>query len=85
MKEIIANMAIDMASVALQQVIASLLIGIKEHNDSDTYEQALKSVSGSMNLLHKLAEKTKTKLDDKAIDVFLLPTQRAALADGITL
>jgi hypothetical protein len=85
MKEIVLNAAVDMASFTLQQVIAALLASIKENNDSETYEAALRTLNGSMQLLHKLAEKTKTKLDDKAIDVFLIPTQSAASTAGITL
>ena len=65
--------------------VSELLANIKEHNDADTYEQTLKAGSSFFTLLSKVAAKSKTKIDDGVIEIFLSPIQDAADADDITL
>jgi hypothetical protein len=85
MSDVIAQIFMSAAKEAGKVKIAELLAKIKEHNTPEVYEQALKAGSSFFNLLGDLAKKSKTKLDDYAIGIFLEPIEDAADDDDIDL
>lgn len=85
MSDVIAQIFMSAAKEAGKVKIAELLAKIKENNTPEVYEQALKAGSSFFSLLGELAKKSKTKLDDYSIGIFLEPIQDAAEADDIDL
>lgn len=85
MSDVIAQIFMSAAKEAGKVKIAELLAKIKQNNTAEVYEQALKAGSSFFTLLGELAKKSKTKLDDYSIGIFLEPIQDAAEADEIEL
>jgi len=85
MSDIIAQIFMSAAKEAGKTKITELLVKIKSNNPPEVYEQFLKAGSSFFLLISDLAKRTKTKLDDYSIGIFLEPIQEAAEADGIEL
>lgn len=85
MSDVIAQIFMSAAKEAGKVKISELLAKIKENNTPEVYEQALKAGSAFFLLLSDLAKKSKTKLDDYAIGIFLEPIKAAAEEDDIQL
>lgn len=86
-KDMAAEIGMSMVENTLKMYVSELLAGIKEHNDKDPdlYNDIIKDGYAWLTRLQKLALKTKTKLDDRGVRVFLDPIQQAASADDIEL
>lgn len=85
MKELLLRILLNTASQTMQLTVRELLLNIKQHNDKATFEATLKAIYNSMTLLRQLAEKTKSTIDDKAVDIFRQPAIDIALEEGIVL
>lgn len=81
----LGNALASAAVGVFKEAVANQLEIIKANNPEEDYVNAIKSVYSTMSLLDKLAKKTKSKIDDKAVEIFLEPAIAAAEADGITL
>ena len=84
-KNVIVSIFLGAFKEAGKASVAELLANIKEHNDEETYQEALKAGNAFFNLLSKVAAKSKTKVDDGVIEIFQSPIQDAAEADGVDL
>lgn len=71
------QLGIQMASAALQKLVTDQLAIIKEHNTPEVYNNLLATMEPALNLFMEVARKTKTKIDDTAILIFLAPIMQA--------
>lgn len=57
----------------------------KEHNGPEVYVPALKGIHAGFKLLHEVALKTATKIDDGIVDTVTEAIEEFAAAEGIEL
>jgi hypothetical protein len=86
-KDMAAEIGMSMVENTLKMYVSELLASIKEHNDAEPklYIDIVQDGHAWLTRLQKLALKTKTKLDDRGVRVFLDPVQQAAAMDDIPL
>lgn len=84
-ESLLVKIAINSVVEAGQMMVTGLLEQIKEHNSEEDYAEVIKSLGNAFSLLAKAAEKTKTKTDDKIVNVFKEPVDAAAEADDIEI
>jgi hypothetical protein len=65
--------------------VAAQLAIIKENNDEQTYIDMLRGGNAFFNQISKLTAKSKTKVDDAAVEIFHSAIKDAAEAEGIEL
>jgi hypothetical protein len=83
MKEIMAEMAINMAKEYLKLGVVQLITVGKQHLSQEEYKSMLKAGDEFFCFGAMLAAKTKTSIDDVAVQVFSEPIKAAIGAEGI--
>ena len=86
-KDTLAEMGLAMGKTLISAYIAEVLAKFKEHNEADPtlYHDFVRDGNNWLSRLEVLANSTKTRLDDIAVDIFLDPIKAAAAAEGIEL
>jgi protoporphyrinogen oxidase len=84
MKDLVIKMFMGTLTEAEKQYLIILLGKAKEGNTPEQYAQFLKGGHAFLTVLGKLAEKTKTHIDDDVVAADLSAIEELAAADGIT-
>lgn len=69
--EIIVSAVLPAVKGVVKAQVSDLLDGIKDHNDAETFATLIKSTHSTFKLLKEGAKKTKTKIDDSIVDLFI--------------
>lgn len=84
-KEILVSAALPMVKAVGKAELSELLETIQKNNTPEMYGNTLTAVYSSFSLLHEVAVKTKTKIDDGLIDFVLETVVEKAQEAGINL
>jgi hypothetical protein len=84
-KEILAAAFLPVIKQVGESEIEAALQGIKEHNPPATYNNAIQAGYSFFSLIQEAAAKSKTKIDDTIVAVFLEAIRNNAETNGIEL
>lgn len=84
-KEVLVQAALPIVKAVGQAELSMLLDKFKENNSPQLYAALLRGLYGDLQLLDEVAIKTKTKIDDGLIDVFMAAISFNANRDSIEL
>lgn len=65
------NLLLNAVKTAASAELATLLETFKAHNSEEDYNKLITSLKNSFELLQKVADKTKTKVDDTVVGIVL--------------
>lgn len=65
------QLLLNAVKTAASAELANLLETFKQHNSEEDYNKLVASLKNSFELLQKVADKTKTKLDDTVVGIVL--------------
>lgn len=70
-KTMFLQLLLNAVKTAASAELATLLEKFKEHNPPEDYDRLIASLKNSFELLQKVADQTKTKIDDTVVGIVL--------------